>query len=78
MKVKEEHPEMSPYFFMTARDKGKYFHNLNLEYRKAIQPSEPPGSAPKKKTISFRNRYEVRTFKQKEKSSEVRIKKSVS
>ena len=35
-KVKEEHPEMSPHYFMTAREKGKFFHNLNLEYRKSI------------------------------------------
>ena len=73
MAVKVEHPEMSPYYFMTPRDKGKYFHNLNLDYRKSIQPTEPPGSAPKKKTISFKVRYEVRIFSKKERSSAVGV-----
>ena len=53
---------MPDYFFMTPRDKAKFFHSLNTNYREQIKPSEPPGSAPKKKTINFKIRFEVKPF----------------
>lgn len=51
---------------MGQRDKTKYFHIINHTYSKMIKLSEPPGSAPKKKSIRFKTRFEVRVFDEEE------------
>jgi hypothetical protein len=37
--IREDHPEMSEYFFLSQRDKTKYFHLVNQKYSKSIQLS---------------------------------------
>jgi len=61
-KIKSEHPEMNEYFLMSARDKSKYFHLLNQKYRQDMKLAEPPGSAPMRKTIKFKKRFEIKPF----------------
>lgn len=61
-KIRSEHPEMNEYFLMSARGKSKYFHVLNQKYRHDMKLAEPPGSAPMKKTIRFKKRFEIRGF----------------
>ena len=56
------HPEMPDYFFMNPREKCKYFSVLTHRYREKIKLDERPGSAPRKKTISFKNSPEVIVF----------------
>jgi hypothetical protein len=53
---------------MSQREKSKYFHLLNQNYRQLIKLPEPPGSAPKRKTIRFKKRFEILPFDYKEKS----------
>lgn len=67
---------MSEYFFLSQRDKTKYFHLVNQKYSKSIQLSEPPGSAPKKKSISFKTRFEIKMFSKDENCLQVKGKKS--
>lgn len=61
-RIRAENPEMNEYFLMSARDKSKYFHTLNQNYRELMKLPEPPGSAPKKKTIRFKKRFEIKPF----------------
>ena len=53
---------MNEYFLMSARDKSKYFHLMNQKYRLDMRLAEPPGSAPMKKTIKFKKRFEIKGF----------------
>lgn len=53
---------MNEYFLMSAREKSKYFHLLNQKYRQDMKLAEPPGSAPMRKTIKFKKRFEIRGF----------------
>lgn len=62
---------MNEYFLMSSRDKSKYFHLLNQKYRKDIKLAEPPGSAPMKKTIKFKKRFEVKPFKHQGKCEQI-------
>ena len=68
---------MSCYFFLTQREKSKYFHNVNQEYRTNLQPDEQPGSAPRKKKIGFKSRVEVLNFWEKDKCNDLGRRKSV-
>lgn len=61
-RIRQQHPEMNEYFCMSQRDKTKYFHLLNQKYRQDMKLPEPPGSAPKKKTIRFKKRFEIKPF----------------
>ena len=67
---------MSCYYFLSPREKSKYFHIINLDYRVKVQPSEPPGSAPKKKTIQFKKRFEIKPFNDEECCQELHKRKS--
>lgn len=67
---------MHEYFYMTPRDKAKFFHLLNLNFRKNIKLQEPPGSAPKKKTIKFKKRFEIKPFNKLEKPLKIKKRKS--
>ena len=59
---------MNEYFVMSGRDKSKYFHLLNQKYRQDIKLPEPPGSAPMKKSIRFKKRFEIKWFNKEETS----------
>jgi len=67
---------MNEYFCMSSRDKTKFFHLLNQKFRQEIKLAEPPGSAPMKKTIQFKKRFEIKPFRYHEKSEEIITRKS--
>ena len=75
-RIRQEHPEMNEYFLMSGRDKSKYFHTLNQRYRQDIKLPEPPGSAPMKKSIRFKKRFEIKCFKREDSSEGVNRRKS--
>lgn len=71
-KLRENHPNLAEYIFMSQREKSKYFHEKNLKYNKIMSL---PGSIPARK-IQFNRSFEVKLFTQDGAPSEIKLRKS--
>lgn len=48
---------MRQYYFLTPREKAKYFHHINHNYRKDIKMPSTVNAQQMKKTISFKKKF---------------------
>ena len=65
---------MPDYFFLAAREKTKYFSELNEQYRKSIKNK---GNGIRKKAVGFKRRFEVKGFNESEECVAVRVERAV-
>lgn len=62
---KQENPQLPPLFFMTKKEKKRYFEDVNRKFKRVLEKI-PQRSSRTKKILKFKNDFEVKPFCDKE------------